>query len=94
MAEQNTFVEKTLLHLLDQKKYQSLRDILSTMNPADRKLIQVTIEDAAEADKMVTVLMGDKVEPRREYITAYADFNREDNFEARSETYEGHDAAL
>ena len=60
----------------------------TTMNPADRKLIQVTIEDAAEADRMVTVLMGDKVEPRREYITAYADFNREDNFEARSENYE------
>jgi len=60
----------------------------TTMNPADRKLIQVTIEDAAEADRMVTVLMGDKVEPRREYITAFADFNREDNFEARSENYE------
>ncbi len=61
----------------------------TTMNPADRKLIQVTIEDAAEADRLVTVLMGDKVEARREYITANADFNREDNFEARSENYEG-----
>ena len=35
MAEQNTFVEKTLLSLLEKKKYQSVRDILSTMNPAD-----------------------------------------------------------
>ncbi|MBO4367154.1 MAG: DNA topoisomerase IV subunit B, partial [Clostridia bacterium] len=61
----------------------------TTMNPADRKLVQVTIEDAAEADRMVTVLMGDKVEPRRDYIAANADFNREDNFEAKNETYEG-----
>lgn len=61
----------------------------TTMNPADRKLVQVTIEDAAEAERMVTVLMGDKVEPRREYITANADFNRADNFEARNELYEG-----
>ena len=35
MAEPNTFVEKTLLRLLEQKKYQVVRDILSTMNPAD-----------------------------------------------------------
>ena len=35
MAEPNTFVEKTLLSLLEKKKYQSIRDILSTMNPAD-----------------------------------------------------------
>ncbi len=61
----------------------------TTMNPADRKLVQVTIEDAAEADRMVTVLMGDKVEPRRDYIAANADFNREDNFEAKNDTYEG-----
>ena len=61
----------------------------TTMNPADRKLVQVTIEDAAEAERMVSVLMGDKVEPRREYITANADFNRSDDFEARNELYEG-----
>ena len=42
--------------------------------------MQVTIEDAAEAERMVTVLMGDKVEPRREYISLYANFNREDTF--------------
>ena len=35
MAEPNTFVEKTLLSLLEKKKYQSVRDILSTMNPVD-----------------------------------------------------------
>ena len=53
----------------------------TTMNPENRKLMQVTCEDAAQAEKMITVLMGDKVDPRRDYITAHADFNRKDNFE-------------
>ena len=53
----------------------------TTMDPSCRKMVQVTIEDAAEAEHRVTVLMGDKVEPRREYIYEYADFNREDRFE-------------
>ena len=35
MTEQSIFIEKTLLRLLEQKKYQSLRDILATMNPSD-----------------------------------------------------------
>jgi len=55
----------------------------TTMNPSGRKLVQVTIEDAAEDDRLVTLLMGDKVEPRREYIVAHADFNRVDTFEAK-----------
>jgi len=62
----------------------------TTMNPAQRKMLQVTIEDAAEVDRRVSVLMGDKVEPRREYIAAYADFNRQDTFMGRIET-EGKD---
>lgn len=53
----------------------------TTMDPTQRKLMQVTIEDAAQADRLITILMGDKVEPRRDYITAHADFNREDSFE-------------
>ncbi len=57
----------------------------TTMDPSQRKLMQVTIEDAAEADRMVTILMGDKVEPRRDYISLYADFNRQDHFEGRKE---------
>ena len=52
----------------------------TTMNPQGRKMMQVSIEDATEAERMVTILMGDKVEPRREYISQYANFNKKDTF--------------
>ena len=55
----------------------------TTMDPAQRKLMQVTIEDAALADRRITILMGDKVEPRRDYITEHADFNKPDNFDQK-----------
>ncbi|MCH5162119.1 MAG: type IIA DNA topoisomerase subunit B [Clostridiales bacterium] len=52
----------------------------TTMDPERRALMQVTIEDAAEAEKLVSVLMGDAVELRREYIIEHADFNKVDTF--------------
>jgi DNA gyrase subunit B len=44
----------------------------STMDPQKRTLIQVTLEDTVEADRIFTILMGDQAEPRREFIQAYA----------------------
>ena len=44
----------------------------TTMNPQTRRLIKVTIEDAAEADKIFSILMGESVEPRRQFIAKYA----------------------
>ena len=40
----------------------------TTMNPDTRTLLQARIEDAIETDEIFTVLMGDQVEPRREFI--------------------------
>mgnify|MGYP001853234928 CR=1 FL=1 len=52
----------------------------TTMNPETRTLIQVTIDDAVIVERRVSVLMGDKVEPRREWIEQNVQFTLEDNY--------------
>ncbi|MCL4455848.1 MAG: DNA topoisomerase (ATP-hydrolyzing) subunit B [Nitrospirae bacterium] len=44
----------------------------TTMDPGKRALMQVTIEDSVKADEIFTILMGDQVEPRKEFITKHA----------------------
>ncbi|MEM2199690.1 MAG: hypothetical protein QXK02_03660, partial [Thermoplasmata archaeon] len=42
------------------------------MNPETRRLLKIDIETASEADRLFTLLMGDQVEPRREFILKHA----------------------
>jgi DNA gyrase subunit B len=50
----------------------------TTMNPETRTLRQVTIESAAEADHIFSMLMGDEVPPRREFIETHARYAKID----------------
>jgi DNA gyrase subunit B len=50
----------------------------TTMNPETRSMKQITIESAAEADRIFSMLMGDEVPPRREFIEAHAKYARID----------------
>lgn len=52
----------------------------TTMDPKNRVLVQVTLEDVANAEKIITTLMGDDIEHRKEYIQTHADFNKVDEF--------------
>ena len=52
----------------------------TTMDPMRRNLTQVTIEDAAAAEDMITTLMGDRVEGRKEFLNRNANFNKQDSF--------------
>ena len=55
---------------LGEMNAEELRE--TTLDPQNRTLIQVKMDNAAEADNMFRILMGDKVEPRREFIEKYA----------------------
>ncbi len=52
----------------------------TTMDPMRRNLTQVTIEDAVAAENMITTLMGDRVEGRKEFLNRNANFNKTDSF--------------
>lgn len=51
---------------------------ITTLDPKERTLMQVSIEDAAEAEKLITTLMGDNIEARKKYISENANFNKQD----------------
>ncbi len=53
----------------------------TTMNPKTRALIQVKIDDLADAEQRISVLMGDNVEPRKEWIDNHVSFENDDDFE-------------
>ncbi len=52
----------------------------TTMDPNKRSLLRVTIDDVAQAERMVTTLMGDDIDARKEYLNEHCNFNREDTF--------------
>ena len=57
----------------------------TTMDPSKRNLIRVTLEDVMQADKEITLWMGDDVAPRKDYINKYANFNKIDTFDKKLE---------
>ena len=60
----------------------------TTMDPEKRTLVNVTLEDAVEAEKLVVTLMGDDINARKEYINKHANFNRVDEFMKKISKYE------
>lgn len=84
--ERKTILSKSKIKL-ETQRYKGLGEMNAeqlwetTMNPETRSLIKVNIIDAALAEKRVSILMGDKVEPRKEWIEENVQFTLEDNYE-------------
>ena len=83
--ERKEIIEKSKVKL-ETQRYKGLGEMNAdqlwetTMDPDKRSLVKVNIIDAALAEKRVSVLMGDKVEPRKDWIEENVDFTLEDNY--------------
>jgi len=83
--ERKEILEKSKIKL-ETQRYKGLGEMNAdqlwetTMDPERRSLVKVNIIDAALAEKRVSVLMGDKVEPRKDWIEENVDFTLEDNY--------------
>lgn len=83
--ERKEILEKSKVKL-ETQRYKGLGEMNAdqlwetTMDPATRSLVKVNINDVALAEKRVSILMGDKVEPRKEWIEENVDFTLQDDY--------------
>lgn len=59
---------------------------LTTLDPASRSMIRVTLDDAVAADREISMWMGDDVGPRKDFINKNANFNKQDAFDKKKES--------